>query len=68
VWLANAGVSAVLLFRVYYLDSRTATSFITDNLLLALRFAKGYGVRAGEGGAGEYRGRLRPRLRRPRRG
>jgi len=44
VWLANAVVSAVLVFRFYYLDSRTATSFITNNLLLVLRFIKGYGV------------------------
>ncbi len=50
VWLSNAVVSAALLFGFFYLDSRTATSFVTNNLLLVLRFSKGYGVRRGCGG------------------
>jgi hypothetical protein len=64
VWLVNAVVSAVLLFRFLYLDSRTATSFITNNLLLVLRFIKGYGVRGGRAHAGRG-GRGRAGVQRP---
>jgi len=44
LWLCNALSSAVLVFRYYFLDTRTATVYITNNLLLLTRFVKGYGV------------------------
>jgi hypothetical protein len=32
--------------RYYFLDTRTATVYVTNNLLLLTRFVKGYGVRS----------------------
>jgi hypothetical protein len=44
LWGVNALVSAVLVFHMYYLDSRTATVFVTNNLLLLSRWSKGLAV------------------------
>ncbi len=52
LWAVNAVASAVLV-AFYYIDGRTATAFVTNNLLLVSRWAKGLAVRgAGVGSLG----------------